>query len=616
MGNARAVWVGLKLNTNCTFKTPSLIKIHSPVNYLMSQKQQPRHMREKVLKEVHKLEQACSTKQKEKDNASKPLSGSGRNRARKPKVLTNQVDNLVRTASHRNPGNGPKVLQNNTGNVVSRDNPINAYIKTLIDPQRYIARIPDAFDRPTALFRSIGNFNLPISMDNVNAGRFSFALQPKFGDISSPEYYQAAVADPVAITASGAPNWQSVDWSRPSMYMTSSDMGRDPRVDINAPFLVNAAPSYFGMTYSNATPDLTPKILFSGFAANQSPFADNTPPMIQTYSAGFPGPYVGTSGGILVLPFGEWAISVSAKFQMSSGSAYVAINNGQVSEQALVSGVYQPQTIATTTGVDLNASAFFRVISSPNKQNFTAILAHAQSGTTPNGTPVSNCTVSSTTLVASPADFATNNAYQSGGVISEVRPVAMACLATYMGTTLNNGGEIAISYVPYQTLTNNYFQTNAGGGGQMQLVENLRGLNGAYDGPIKDGAYCFWTPYSGEDSELVSPERLNSHQYPSIICSGNFMPDTTFTSLQPVIRVQTFIVFEFVTKYTMYESIHLPGSQSACDAALNSLRNQPYGCANNKHVAWIKSVLQNAGKFYAQNAHWLNPAAGALAALI
>lgn len=516
----------------------------------------------------------------------------------------------------RRPRLVPKGLSNDTGNIVSKTNPIKSYIKTLIDPQRYIARIPDAYDRPTAVFRSIGSFNLPISMDAVNAGRFSFALQPKFGDISDPTRYQAAVANPTGITNSGAAGWTEADWADSKMYINSTSMGRDPRIDVNAPFLVNAAPSYFGMTYSQTGTEMTTRILFNGNVAGQAPFADNTPPFIHTYSAGYPGPYAGTTGSFLVLPFGEWAINVSTKFQVTTGSAYAAVNNGQVSEQALVTGVYQPQTIATSTGVDLNASAFFRVVSSPGKQRFSAILAHAQSGATPNGTPLPNSSVSSTTLVASPADFATSNAYQSGGVISEVRPVAMACLATYMGTALNNGGEIAISYVPHETLTNNYFQTNAGGLGQLQMFESLRILDGAYDGPIKDGAYCYWTPYSGEDTDLLTPEDLNKHKYPGIICSGIFMPDTTFTAMQPVIRVETFMVFEFVTKYTMYETIHLPGSQAAMDAALNSLRTQPYGCANNKHIEWIKRVLGNAGKFYSANSHWINPAATALAGLL
>ncbi len=508
-----------------------------------------------------------------------------------------------------------KSIYTGTGNMVSSSNPVKAYLKALVNPMMNMARIPDSYDRPTAVFRSISSFSPPILQDNFNQGRFSFCLKPIFGDTSSPTHYQAAIANPQQITSG---NWANVDWSNSTYYVSTGTMGRDPRVDINAPFLTTPPPSFYGNSFGVGTPDLASNVLVSGIASNQTPFSDNNGSTFNIYSPAAPAPFTSATGGYVQLPFGDWAVTIFAKFSVSTvpGTGWEAINFQAPGNGVTRVNMYQPQTSVSATGVTYNAAALAQVVSVPGGNRLGFNIAPVQTGTDVNNTPGANITVTSTTIEIAPANFSSSSTFLSGGVIEEVRPVAMATLVTYMGTTLNNGGEVAISYCPQALVANNYFQMNGAGVGQLQLYENLRNLDNAYDGALRDGCYCIWAPYSGEDLDLYSPDMMNAHPYPAIICSGVFSPDATVNSIQATVRVEVFIVYEFVTKYTMFETVHQPGTQAAIDAALSTLKGQPFGCKNKEHLQWVRNFLANAGKFYKDNAFWINPGATALMGML
>jgi hypothetical protein len=519
------------------------------------------------------------------------------------------IPSVARQVKERRSG---KALYTGTGNSITSGNPLKAYLKTLVNPALNMARIPDAFDRPTACFRTISSFSPTISLDNVNQGRFSFALKPIFGSLANPTTYQSAVVNPTNITAG---TWATADWTSPNNYASSLQMGRDPRIDLNAPFLTSTPPGFFGMTFNGG--DLSSTTLVSGQPATQTPFADNRGVAAQIFSPGAPPPFNNAGGGVVKLPFGDWAVTISAKFQVSvvPAGAFEAINFQNVANPVTKINMSQPQTSAAATGATFEAVAYCQVTAQSNADNLSFCITNSQANLG-NAVADPNVTVSSATITLVPANFAAGNTFNSGGVVMEVRPVAMAVLVTYMGTTLNNGGEISISYVPAELLANNYFQNNNTGVGQLQLYENLRNLDNSYDGPLKDGAYCIWAPYSGEDLDLYTVDGMNSHPYPGIICSGIFTPDATVGSLTTTVRVETYIVYEFVTKYTMFETIHQPGSQSTIDAALSALKGQPFGCKNKEHLAWIRNFLSQAGQFYKQNAYWINPGATALLGML
>lgn len=504
-------------------------------------------------------------------------------------------------------------LMNDTGNIVSRNNPVMNYIQTLADPARFIARIPDGEARPTACFRSIGSFNMPVSNDAYNQGRFSFCLQPKIGDRSGPDHYQAAVANASYFTAN-ATQWQNGAWNNPAAYLSNTD-GGDPRVDINAGFLTTQLPSFYGASWVLATAtDLSRNTLVSGGPKTLD--ALNTPPDIEFYSPSFPGPYAPT-GGFMVLPFGDWTVSITVKFQINNvASTFEAINFNGAGNNVTFLGITQPQTKTPAVATTYEAAAFAQVVSSPGKNFLAFNLDNAQNGLTIGTADPNVSQVSSSFITISPADFASSQVFSGAGVIQNIRPVAMATLVTYMGTLLNNGGEIAIGYFPCESATSNFYQTNSGGVGQLQLYENLRKCDRIYDGPISDGAYCIWAPFTSDDYTLRTVSSMNAHDYPVIICSGVFSPDTAVASPQLVMRVMTYVVYEFTTMYTMFETLPLVGSQAMLDAAFAVIKSQKFACQNKDHLAWIKNLLGAASRFYQSNKQFINPLLMAAASTI
>jgi len=540
-----------------------------------------------------------------------------------PRITKNELQSIndaVNKVSDRNRRQRRAVEATRANALVSRgvrnpkgSNPIKEYLRTLTDPFLNMARIPDAFDRPTACFRTNSAFTIPILTDSVNQGKFSFCLQPKIGDLSTPSHYQVAAVNPSAITLSGATSWSQVDWTQPTYYLATNGTGSDPRLDYNAALLTSPPPSFYGMTFSNV---LGPGILMAGAPANQTAFTDNTTSFV-IYSPDAPGPYPSIAGGIVELPPGDWNVAIFCKFaQTATTDAFEAINFQAVGAigQVAYANIYQPQTVSNLVGVTFDAFASAQVVSSPGANSLSFCLSPQQSGLN-NATAKSTIsTVSSSTVVISPANFSSTATYQSGGPISAIRPVGMSVLVSYMGTELNNGGEIAVATVPGEYVASNYFSRNPNY--QLQDVSTIRHQQNFYDGRLSQGCYNFWYPYDELDQQFMSPANNNARSYPAIVCSGYFSPDTTVANPQLTLRVQVCIAWEVTTESTIWETKAVIGSRAAVDAALSGLKGQPTGCANGQHLEKIKQFLKNAAAFYKQNSAWINPAATALMGLV
>lgn len=506
-----------------------------------------------------------------------------------------------------------------SGNRVQESNPVLDYVRTLVDPKNNIARVPDGYDRATAVFRSISSFSIPISTDAYNKGRFSFCVQPKFGDLSDPTHYHAAIANPGNVTALTT-TWDQIAWSAPGSYIgynTTNAMGSDPRVDENAVYLTTQAPSFYGVNFGGA--NLTAGILVDPLPASMTILPDSTAPTINFYTPASPGNIGPLTEGVILLPYGDWNVNITAKFQINGTDTFEAINIGSSTflGGVTVIGITQNSTPTPSSATTYVVTASVQVASSPGHQQLALVIASVQNGIGGAVAPSAHVTqVSATYLNITSANFTSSSVYSDGGVVQEVRPVSMAVLVTYMGTLLNDGGEISMCYVPYKTISNNYFATNNAGVGQLQLFENLRSIPEAYNGPIKDGAYGIWAPYTGDDNSLVAPGTMNATQYPGIICSGVFSPDATVGATQQTMRVMLYTTYEFVTTTTLFETQKLIGSQNMVDQAHGAIKRMTFCCANKSHENFITRAISGVRDFYGKNSSWINPmAAGLLTAL-
>lgn len=512
-------------------------------------------------------------------------------------------------------------------NFSMKGNPYMDYLASLISPATTTCRIPDAYPRPTACFTTIQSFDVPIYNDNYSNGKFSFCAQPILGDTTTPSHYQLAVSNNEYFNSNSI-SWDDVNWSNANSYITTNGQGKDIRVDPNSGVMTTPPPTFYGTTFNVGTStDLAPNVLLSNVVPQTNKFADSTTTFPLT-SPGNPNPMFSVpngvpaySGGAVLLPFGDWAVTVSAKFQATAvpASGYAAINflnYGPNAGQIYFAGIQQPQTVISTTGVTLTVAATMQVVSSPGSNILSFGICSDQVGTSSTSTSLISGTVSACTVTISPANFATSAAYLSGGIIEEIRPVSMATLVTYQGTTLNNGGEITINYLDNNLIANNFFQTNSGGIGQLQNINVLRTTPGNYDGPLKDGAYCIWAPYQNNDMSFYNPVSMNSHGYPGIVCTGFFSPDAAVASASSVLRVFLYVNYEYTTKYTCIETKTIFGSTAVLEEALLILKASQFACQNRQHLQKIRELLRKGWQFYKTNASVINPALASLAGLM
>jgi len=184
-----------------------------------------------------------------------------------------------------------------------------------------------------------------------------------------------------------------------------------------------------------------------------------------------------------------------------------------------------------------------------------------------------------------------------------------------MGTSLQNGGKIACAYVPPDFAKTNFFTNCENQLGQAQNFETLAQLDDSYEGPIKDGAYVWWAPFDFKDLSMddvgdsLDPGKVD---YPALIISGVFEPDTAELKTVTPIRCELAIVYECVTRSTAMDTEKLVGSQAMIDLVDNMLRLQKHTMANASHMEFMKKAFTAGMSFIARNAHILKPM-GALA---
>lgn len=482
------------------------------------------------------------------------------------------------------------VLQNLSGNIAAASG-IEPYVKSMMDPKNNMSRIPDGAPRETAIVRSINEFNLAVSMDANTNGRFSFCARPVLGDTSTPSSYQLGIADVVGIAAGTTP-WADIDWSSPTSYVSAPAFGQDPRMDVNNAILTAAPPVSFGANSSSANLNTSNLILPGGTPLNTNIGDD----LVFKADVG-----AGVSG--LVLPFGDWVVSLVVKFSVTAlpaGNAALLMPFGT----GVVVGDQNPQTSVTSTGTVYIASGIFNVQSSRGTNTFGVAL------TDTTGFALKNSTVTSVFYQANSSVFGGGLANDSGSA-QEIRPVGMSVLISYMGSTLNDGGQVSIALVPGDLIENNYYSQGQSGAGQLQFEEKVRYLDRAYNGRLAQGAYAFWTPYTTADLQFRPPSLSNSSGLPGIICSGVAVPDATQTGITMPIRVELCVIFEFVTKNTDRELVNYPGSQMSVDFAWQLLKSERVCRANGEHLMWIKAMYGKLRSFAVENKNLLIPLAKA-----
>lgn len=477
----------------------------------------------------------------------------------------------------------------------------SAYHSAIIDPLHYISRIPDSYNKRSGVFRSVSTMMVPLKSTGGTDFRFAGAVQPIIGSTSTPASYQVALANVDTL------DWNETDWSSPSSYLASSN-GRDPRIDVNAPYLTQPADVYYEATCDVTDPTL-PQASLPGVG---NFFGPDVGTLAVDPKTSNPNIIAFTPNRQISLPQGSYHVTVSATFTVSNvaGLAYPKAMIGNTQGQVIPIDNTAPVVSAALGAVVTSTSTY--IVSVPFTSGvFSPCVVKGLPGTTPlAANDISDLNTKITIVSVTPNGM---SAGTSSGVIEEIRPVAQSVLVTYMGPTLSDGGLIAMAYVEKDFLDSNFFsQTTSNPQGQAQLCENLMGVEGAYNGRLSSGAYGWWSPFGSNDTAFRPVGEMNLTNFPSIVFSGVFAPTGLTTATTSfTLRLEVCTTFEFLTKSTAFNMQHPGGSQATIDMVQNSLRQQPHCMANGSHTSWISSLIRGGTKILRDNRDIIRPLAQA-----
>lgn len=475
-------------------------------------------------------------------------------------------------APHLNPASSNALIEQ-----FNKVNPLyRKYIAMILNPlDNEVIGLPDASSARTCLYRSIRSF--PVYADfgaSSSTARFSIAVQPKIGNLSSPSSFNVSMLNTVA---------DDVDYTSPNSYVGYAN-GVDPRFDDNESILVGPKTGFWQLsvplkgsvdpdllqgTLSNLNMNLDVDILRDG---------NNILNTIRLPGGIYRTSYYVTTSGITTV-------------SLPKTNATVVTGSPQGNPSSGSTGFIYYSEMLNIPGLSGSVSVSFQSI-----VNVTIIITVE---------PLSINTSTVTTQVT-----------QNLGTCKKLRPVAASALFSYAGTTLRDGGMVSACLVPGDSLQDNFYTNNPINGGQYQLWENLARVPQSYNGPIREGSYTYWRPDSDLDTFLRTPDDVNNYSYPSIVISGQYTPGENLTGLVQVGRLSVTICYEWTTTSTLFEAYSRPGSHAVMDAITSSINGYPTSMSNPVHLEDIKRYLKHALDFIWKNRSALGTIATTAASLL
>jgi hypothetical protein len=188
---------------------------------------------------------------------------------------------------------------------------------------------------------------------------------------------------------------------------------------------------------------------------------------------------------------------------------------------------------------------------------------------------------------------------------SSIRPAALSALVTWMGSTLENGGNIAVARLP----AGRSF-LSAPSGDYYGYLSQLPIYAGDY--PLKEGAYSWWCPDS-EQEYFFQP-------YSTYRCDDLAEVQTLAFSMRrdevnQTVRLRIDTVFEALTRSVQYVSEVGPTSPEF-PRMLAVAKTLPAVSINEEHVGFFKRIFGKAKNWLKQPANWQKILGGAMKLLV
>jgi len=371
-----------------------------------------------------------------------------------------------------------------------------------------------------------------------------------------------------------------------------------PQDETNVEFLIVAYPSLYNSLFMTDSSALAPLDFFGtrNYMIGGYPSDQTTPPGRLDYGSEFSFPTSaqvsaqmhwnsrdGTSktfsywdpiNSLWVVP---WGVSyVNSTTDTVYISTYQTVNDNYVASSnyntgASVDGV--PLTNVPSAGVPIPPGThtldnFFMTIPSP--ADGTLVQSVVQGIHVPSS--LMQVKGSTKLVFAQPTDL-----FETIESIAEsITVLGMTLLTTYQGSSLNDGGNIAAMQLcartDYAPSPGSYYST-------------LAQIPGAYNGPVKTGAWGYWMPEKISDHELRAVHN-RALENPCLVFAGHIADPTQ------ELRITFSQLVRFTTLSRIYSPIHYPVDPVAWSLAITVLSRMQYCCCNPDHESRVRKVLK------------------------
>lgn len=500
-------------------------------------------------------------------------------------------------------------------------------INMMLNPaQSEAVRMCDGNNNYTALYKSVIEYDLFVYNSSTSSGdsnlRFSILAQPILGSVASPQEYKLAIVN-------ADPTWP-VNFGVSDTYVSTQNSS-DPRVDQNSSTLTGAPVGSYTVscgvaTSSDATafhfPKTTTKYALTETKSNLNCHLDNGSKQGIYCPAGIyrnciqlfaneswfqynSSDWATHSNGLLMCNITVYAADYSTVIDsiflrvdnVLSGSYGMTYTNSGPTKTALILDSF----VADTGGNASSGSFQNPAVSSAccitfgYKTDGTYILVPTFCvATCDNGSEkVLNYYHNMTTAVY--PEWLSASA--DSGPITTIRPVAMSLLVSPASALLISGGSIAIGLLPPASV-NDYFSNNPR---DLHTYSGIQAANlkDRYLGDFNQGCYSAWYPYTLEEYAFVKPSQLNSGNYTSIVCSGQFAPSASLPvdSYINVGRITHTVIFEYTTVSQLFTLQASKGTTLHRDIMRNLLANAQF-CHNNKgHLQYMSDLYKKTAGY-------------------
>jgi len=183
--------------------------------------------------------------------------------------------------------------------------------------------------------------------------------------------------------------------------------------------------------------------------------------------------------------------------------------------------------------------------------------------------------------------------------IQKVRTNALQVWFKPIVSSLNDGGYYTLAQLPADSQTQ-LFSSTGFSETSVQKITSYNLPKSRINKPIREGgAIAFYVGEQLIDYSLKTYTQDNEYEYPTIVLSGNYSPNTPTAVTQKIGELVVTQTIEFTTLAQRYRCKSQPGTDAYFQAVLGGLLQCPRVICNPSHKELIEKILKTAQSYIA-----------------